>query len=150
MVDLSFPLANFNEICEEGLCEDSVLTYSQKQLSFKIDKANHEQLLSVSNSTREKARLLSVGLPKAGCWMNAIPSKALGLHLSNLEFQATVKYRLGLPVFSRDGPCVGSGAPSDRFGYHAVSYASRQALITELRARGWNAIVGLCVPERAR
>ena len=120
-MDISFPLTALNAKCEDNLCEDSIFTYSQKQLSFKVDSYNKESLVSAPDlSLRDKARLSSVSLPKAGCFLNAIPSKALGLHLSNREFQCCVRYRLGVPVFSSSGPCPACSSPSNCYGDHAI------------------------------
>ena len=76
-----------------------------------MDSFSRERLLDVDNTPRDKARLHSVALPKSGVWTNSIPSKVLGLHLSNKEFQATAKYRLGLPIFNSNGTCPACGAP---------------------------------------
>ena len=65
-------------------------------------------------------RVLSVALPKSGSWLNCVPCKALGLHLSNKEFLVSAKYRLGLPIYGSDGTCPSCQSPSDRYGDHAI------------------------------
>ena len=104
-IKLSAPLAMFNLKTTENFVEESIVSYSQKQLTFMIDSINKETLISGANSTREKARINSIGRPKAGAWLNATPSKALGLHMSNKDFQVALKYRLGVPVFNLAGIC---------------------------------------------
>ena len=69
----------------------------QKQLL--IDSVGEDEV-------RERARLSSLGLPHAGDWLNTPPLAALGLHLSAAEFVPALKYRLGLPVFTSEGPCL--------------------------------------------
>ena len=71
----------------------------QKDLSSLIDKNNSSLLLSSIDNTRELARLNSVSLLKAGAWLQAVPSKSLGLHLRNKEIKVNLAYRLGLKVF---------------------------------------------------
>ena len=36
-----------------------------------------------------------------------------------------LKYRLGLPIYSSDGPCPACSAPSDQYGDHALGCAKR-------------------------
>ena len=67
------------------------------------------------------ARLLSVGLPHAGDWLNVIPSPTLGLHMKSPEFVISVKYRLGVPVYTTAGQCPACLHHSDALGDHAVS-----------------------------
>ena len=66
------------------------------------------------------ARLMSLTLPHVGDWLNLAPPKTLGLHLRSAEFAIVAKYRLGIPVFARDGPCVACLRPSDSLGDHAM------------------------------
>ena len=46
---------------------------------------------------------------------------ALGLHIRGTEFRVACLYRLGMPVYPSDGPCVACGQHSDRQGNHAIS-----------------------------
>ena len=71
--------------------------------------------------TRDVARMASLGLPHAGDWLNVVPSPALGLHLRPPEFIVSVKYRLGMDVFSRDGQCTACPQHSDAKGDHGIS-----------------------------
>ena len=43
--------------------------------------------------------------------------------LQPAEFVAALRYRLGQPVFSSDGPCPACGRHSDKFGDHALNCA---------------------------
>ena len=74
---------------------------------------------------REIARLKSLGLPHAGDWLSVTPQSALGLHLRPPEFVPALKYRLGLPIYSSEGPCPACSAPSDCMGDHALGCAKR-------------------------
>ena len=65
---------------------------------------------------RDKARGNSVGMMRAGDWLNAAPMRALGLHLRPKEFTAAVKYRLGIPVFPSAKPFIACGEESDQYG----------------------------------
>ena len=75
-----------------------------------------------AESDRDKARLNSVGMNHAGDFLNAVPVKALGLHLRPQEFTVSVKYRLGVPVHTASGPCAAEcgEANADVFGDHSL------------------------------
>ena len=47
----------------------------------------------------------SRSLPYAGAWLTAVTMKGLGLYLLTAEFQAAVKYRIGLPLFASARRC---------------------------------------------
>ena len=72
---------------------------------------------------REIARMASLGLPHAGSWLSVVPSPSLGLHLRAAEFIPVLKYRLGIPVYSSEGPCPACSSPSDRMGDHSLGCA---------------------------
>ena len=99
---------------------------NQKQISLKVDQEVQRQLLDSleDDEDREQARLASLALPHAGDWLNTAPLTALGLHLRPLEFVMAVKYRLGLPVYDRAGPCPACLRPSDALGDHAMCCGS--------------------------
>ena len=98
---------------------------TQKEVSYKIDQNNHNILsnLTRDSGVREVARLASVSLPHAGDWLNVVPSPALGLHLRRQEFPVVVKYRLGIEVYTRVGPCPACGGHNDQLGDHAMCCA---------------------------
>ena len=92
---------------------------SQNMASLKIDLSNKSLLLqhiSEEGEEREIARLASLGLPHAGCWLSVVPSPSLGLHLRASEFIPVLKYRLGMPVYTSSGLCPACKLPSDRMG----------------------------------
>ena len=119
------------------LGEPSVLTFdqvqseSQKSLSYRLDTRNHELFIQSLTSDRSKARLGSLGLPNAGAWLNVVPRKSLGLDFRSQEFRACVLYRLGVPLFSAEGPCPACSAPSDVHGDHAISCGSAGERISQ-------------------
>ena len=110
---------------EEILSDDMVLGLSQKELGMKIEETLHNNLLNGAETSRDKARLQSLQLPHAGDWLHVIPSPSLGLLMRPPEFRVSVLYRLGMPVFAGDGPCIACGQFSDSLGDHAVGCASQ-------------------------
>ena len=96
----------------------------QKAISFKIDKSNSNFLINNLNregGVRDVAGLRSLVLPHAGDWLYGVPSPVLGLHLRTVEFIVTVKYRLGIPIYSTTGQCPACRDVSDEHGDHAIS-----------------------------
>ena len=74
---------------------------------------------------REKARLNCASREGAGDWLNALPSKSLGLHLRKAEFVTAARYRLGMSVFHQEGQCPMPRCHrvNDIRGDHAISCA---------------------------
>ena len=67
-----------------------------------------------------------------GAWLAAPPIPALGLHLSNKEFQVNVKYRLWIAVYDQERKCpYCSSGTLDTFGDHAVVCHGRGDAISE-------------------
>ena len=102
----------------------SLMGVSQSEISLKIDLNNLQLLtnhITELGSTRDIARLASLGLPHSGDFLNVVPSPALGLHLRPTEFIMSVKYRLGCDVFSTTGKCTACPHLSDAKGDHAIS-----------------------------
>ena len=56
-----------------------------------------------------------------GDWPNTAPLIALGLHLRPVEFMLVAKYRLGMQLYSRGGPCLACLRPSNQLGGPALS-----------------------------
>ena len=112
----------FTAMGEEAM-EENLVGVSQKELSHKISQHLHQQLQGGvgAEEVRERARLLSPSLPHSGDWLNTPPLTALGLHLRSTEFILVVKYRLGLAIYNRAGPCPACLRPSDTLGDHAMS-----------------------------
>ena len=80
---------------EEELTPAAALASSQKILSHSIDMHSAKLLQDMMVEEREKVRLNSLSMPRAGDWLNTVPVRALGLHLRPKEFSVAVKYRLG-------------------------------------------------------
>ena len=68
---------------------------SQKKLPSRIDDHQFDQLY-LTSSPANRARLLSVSSCHASSWLAVIPSKGLNLSLEPEEFQAALKWWLGM------------------------------------------------------
>ena len=99
---------------------ESLTGMTQKMVSTKIDLTN-QSLLSPKiqeAGEREVARMASLSLAQAGAWLYCPPLPALGLHLRGSEFVVAAKFRLGMPVYDREGKCPACGKDSDVLGDH--------------------------------
>ena len=67
----------------------------QKVFYGKIEEQLFKSLVESSTPTN-KARLLSVSSAHAATWLSVIPSVGLGLHLESNEYQAALRWWLGL------------------------------------------------------
>ena len=108
---------------EEATIE-SLSDATQRAVTLKINLHKLQLLtnhIDGLDNVREKARLTSLGLPHAGDWLNVLPSPTLGLHMRAAEFVVSVKYRLGVPVFSEAGQYPACNHHSDELGDHAIS-----------------------------
>ena len=128
-VDLHSAIILLNSNISEAVTEHDLVDVSQKAISLRIDQHSHQTLLQSLTETRDIARLNSLSLPHAGDWLNVVPNPVLGLHLNSKEFINATKYRLGVPVFSNDGPCPICQRPSDMLGDHAIVCANRGEVI---------------------
>ena len=61
--------------------------------------------------------------------MQALPSKSLGLHLSNAEVVTGVKLRRGMEVYDMEDPCLACGVRSDKLGVHSLGCGMRSERI---------------------
>ena len=107
----------------EVVTMEKVEGLTQKMLGSMVDKHNLATLkdeIDQEGNPREMARLASLGLPYAGAWLDAAPISALGLYLQPSEFTMATKYRLGIPVYDRGGPCPACHKPSDNLGDHSL------------------------------
>ena len=106
----------------EEAVEEALVGMTQKQMAYRVDQHQKQLLMDDvgEDEVRERARLSSLGLPHAGDWLNTPPLAALGLHLRAAEFVPALKYRLGLPVFTSEGPCPACLRFSDALGDHAL------------------------------
>jgi hypothetical protein len=78
--------------------KEEVAGMTQKLLSASIDQFRHTQLVSTfeeMRSSRDVIHLKSLSLPKAGSWLNAVPSKNRNLNFRKGEFNIVSRYRLG-------------------------------------------------------
>ena len=108
----------------EEATKENLTGVPQKAISLKINLHNHQLLTEHTTSTgvqRDIARLASLTVPHSGDWLNVLPSPNLGLHLRTAEWIISVKYRLGVPVFSTAGACPACHSFSDKEGDHAIS-----------------------------
>ena len=123
----------------EDTITESLVGVSQKMASLKVDLHNKSLLSNYFNGegvVREIARMASLGLPYSGVFLSVVPSTALGLHLRGPEFVHCVKYRLGMPIYNRQGNCPACQQPSDLLGDHALAcsrYSDRIARHNHLR-----------------
>ena len=78
-----------SEFCPDWSCIEEIDVPShQKPLSWVIDEALYQQLLSSAPTIRSHALAVSCSLPHAGDWLNVVPSSAFGLHLHDKEFRS--------------------------------------------------------------
>ena len=133
--DLDFPISFFRaaagslspSVLETLTPDSSSEDLSQKRLSFLIDSNLHSSLLKdvqTNNDRRASARLLSLTLPQAGAFLNAIPNPSFGLSILPENFRVALKYRLGLPVYLASHSCPACGKDSDVFGDHTITCSS--------------------------
>ena len=87
--------------------EEELQAVPQKELSLMVDQASKKRLMEGlgEEEVHARARLMSLGLPQAGSWLTVAPMVALGLHLRPQEFVLAARYRLGMAVYSKAGPC---------------------------------------------
>ena len=131
--DLDLPLSVFRAAA--GSLPPSVVAdltldsgdFSQKHLSYLIDSSLHSTLLKDAQDAgdlRSSARLLSLTLPQAGAFLNAVPNPTFGLSIIPANFRVSILYRLGLPVYNSPHPCPACGNASDIYGDHTITCAS--------------------------
>ena len=113
-------LADLSAKQGEEVTLESVAGRNQRMMTKQIDQNNLQILKNQLEKQRDIARLNSLGLPFAGAWLVSAPVVSLGLHLQPHEFVLALKYRLGMAIYDREGPCPACLRPSDRFGDHAL------------------------------
>ena len=116
----------------EAVDTESLIGVPQRAASLKVDLLNQSLLLnsfSEEGEARETARMASLGLPHSGSWLSVVPSPALGLHLRASEFTSALRYRLGIPIYTSEGPCPACSLPSDVMGDHALGCAKHSERI---------------------
>ena len=121
-------LADLSTAMGEEVTTELMLGLNQRSASLRVDLHNSSLLSETftrEGNVRESARLASVSLAKShsGDWLNVTPSPGLNLLLRPPEFVSALRYRLGHPIFTSDGPCPACGQQSDRLGDHAMNCA---------------------------
>ena len=116
-------LALLNTRIDDPITVEDLLGTTQKVISHQADLHTQQQLVTSLQEVHDRARLKSLELLRAGDWLNAIPSRALGLHLRPRKFSVAVQYRLGMNVFAESGPCTACQSFSDQKGHHAIACA---------------------------
>ena len=101
-------------------CRENVLQLSDHRRWSEIIYDHHFQLMVNSASVRNKARLLCLKNPLSGAWLAACPAPALGLQLTNAEFNVLVRWRLGCEIGEECGVCSICGSAANSFGDHLV------------------------------
>uniref|UniRef100_A0A1X7T0K2 Uncharacterized protein n=1 Tax=Amphimedon queenslandica TaxID=400682 RepID=A0A1X7T0K2_AMPQE len=71
--------------------------------------------------SRSWALLLSISIPHAGDWLNALPSPNDELHLLDSEFRLCLKYWLRIPHTSGTASCPFCTFPADPVGNHTLA-----------------------------
>ena len=69
----------------------------------------------------DRACLLSVSAPHAASWLSVVPSHVLGLHLEPNEFQASIRWWLGLDTSGGSLCPVCFEKALDPLGHHAIT-----------------------------
>ena len=100
--------------------QDVDVPLTQRALSKSVDLALSDALLNSAPASRLRALTLSCSIPHAGDWLDAIPSRALGLHFLDREFCVCLQYWLGLPIYSGNSKCSICHVAADSFGDHHV------------------------------
>ena len=77
---------------------------SQHDLSSALEAAAFSSL-KTSGSREDKARLEAAAAPHAGAWLQAPATKAVGLHLSTVEFVAAASLRIGARLLAQEKWC---------------------------------------------
>ena len=94
----------FKETVEE-LKNLEISQYTRPKIQEALYDAAFSDILGNQISNREKVCLLSLTLPQPGAWLSATPIPILGLHLQPNEFRATLKYRIGVPLYVEERKC---------------------------------------------
>ena len=101
--------------------QSSVLSPQSSVLNPQSSVLTPGSSVQASGDESEVARLKCLSLPHSGDWLNCSPIASLGLRIPATEFILMTKYRLGMQVFSLEGPCPACNRLSDQFGDHALN-----------------------------
>ena len=116
-------LDSLNSHVEEPFAFEDIKSMPKSQITHAIDSKLHASVLSAASTVHDRVRLSGVAKPRAGAWLNVVPSPGLGLSLHPHEFRCAALYRVGAPIFEKDAPCPACGRPSDAQGNHAIACA---------------------------
>lgn len=123
------------------------LLNSQRQWDDPLCKRVQQSLLSASQSSDERARLLAVSEKESGYWLQAYPSSNIGTLLDNCAFSLSVGLRIGTKT-NEPHQCQCGERVNER-GHHGLSCQksagriSRHAAINDVIKR---ALVSVKVP----
>ena len=92
----------------------------QKFWEYPIFKNIQETIFKSTVTLEDKARILAAQEPKAGCWLDVIPSPSLGTHLDDDSFRIACALRLGTSI-CHPHSCISCGKAVDKFGRHGLS-----------------------------
>ncbi|KAJ8704030.1 hypothetical protein PYW07_013330 [Mythimna separata] len=70
---------------------------SQRRWDEPLCRVVQENLIALSTTPAERARLLAVGEWESGLWLHALPSSNLGTLLDDTTFRLAASLRLGAP-----------------------------------------------------
>ena len=104
-----------------------------------ICKATFNRIFVLSDQSAQ-ARLLAVSAPDSGAWVQTLPSRNLGLHLTDREIRVAVGLRLGASLVTPH-PCGSCGSLVDSQGMHGLTCKSsagrirRHALANDVLVR---------------
>ena len=96
---------------------------TQRQLSEKISKAQHQKLLqSFPRGTADRARLEALCEPHAASWLQALPDTTpFDNRLDSAQFRMCLKLRLGVPFDAERVRCRYCAVQLDTAGHHALT-----------------------------
>ena len=106
-------LTNFDAFTVDGVPPRS---FKQREIYDKITEKQVSQFLQEATAS-DAARLYGAACKGASDWLNAMPSRSLGLHMSDEQLKIAVSFRLGLPICSSHTCWCGAKVEAD--GSHA-------------------------------
>ena len=106
------------------------IRHHQCLLSNIIHKVVYNRLVESAPNMRSKSLALSTSLPHAGTWLQAVPSKSLGLNLQDREFRICLQYWLGINLAGQPFQCPSCWGHADAWGDHQVGCGPQDSRIT--------------------
>ena len=113
-----------------GLVHNFKFLVPQRDVQQLLSTERHQAIfnhLKSKATTRQSNLMLACTMSHASDWLLAPPIPGLGLSLHSDVFRTSLKYRLGLPLFSEPFPCPSlskagekCGDEMDVFGDHAI------------------------------